>query len=313
MRHLTLLALYMKPPALNYRIVALSIIAAIAMFIALLVLAPSLAQGASRDFAEGTVMSSTNTPGQSKVSWDVPPTSRQSDSRQVSPGGPATMSECKEELAAGRAVRCTRNSFAVKTLLPGGGYHINWSEWAGQQDNVDRYTVQRLRFMYRFNFERESDGVSVEDSDYTRPDVNSCWPWAVESNGDGEVTRWAWSCNGISNVRVDPTGAPTSAEQLEGYEDNFASTSWSGSLQAPGRKHDVSVQALRIPGDREAPHADNPQSWSDRLTRQQVDDGTHDLLASEFEMHLYLITVHFEDGSTQHSYNLVDGSSFDDR
>lgn len=313
MLYTKLLAHYMRLPAFNYRIIALSIIAAIAMFIALLAMTPSLAQGASGSIAKGMVMPSTDTPGQSKMSWDFPPTSRQSSSRQVSPGGPATMSECKEELAAGRAVRCARNSFAVTTVLADGGYHINWSEWAGRQNNVDRYTVQRLRFMYRYNFEREDDGTAVEQSDYTRPDVNSCSPYGVERDGNNEVTRWAWSCSGISNVHVDPDGAPTSVEQLENYADNFTSTSWSGSLQAPGRKHDVPVQALRIPGDKDAPHADNPQSASDRLTQQQVDDGTHDLLASELEMHLYLITVHFDDGSRRYRYNLVDGSPFDDR
>ena len=177
MLYMKLLDLYIGLPAFNYRTIALSIIAAIAMLIALLALAPSLAQGATRDVAESMAMSPSTTPGQSKMSWDFPPTSRQSNSWQVSPGGPATMSECREELAAGRAVRCARNSFAVTTVLPDGGYHINWSEWAGRQNNVDRYTVQRLRFMYRYNFEREDDGTAVEDSDYTTPDVNSCWPY----------------------------------------------------------------------------------------------------------------------------------------
>ncbi len=313
MHYVELLAFYMRLPAFNYRIIALSVVAAIAMLITLLALAPSLAQGATTDVAESMAMSPSTTPGQSKMSWDFPPASRQSSSWQVSPGGPATMSECKEELAAGRAVRCARNSFAVTTVLADGGYHINWSEWAGRQDNVDRYTVPRLRFMYRHNFEREDDGTAVQDSDYTTPDVNSCWPYGVERDGNNEVTRWAWFCSGISNVRVDPDGVPTSVEQLENYADNFTSTSWSGSLLAPGRKHDVPVQALRIPGDRDAPHADNPQSATDRLTQQQVDDGTHSLLASELEMHLYVITVHFDNGSRRSRYNLVDGSPFDDR
>ena len=52
MHYVELLALYMRLPAFNYRIIALSIIAAIAMLIALLALAPSLAQGATRDVAE---------------------------------------------------------------------------------------------------------------------------------------------------------------------------------------------------------------------------------------------------------------------
>lgn len=313
MTYMKLLALYMRLPAWNYRAVILSVIAAIAMLFALLVLSPSSAQGASKRVAEGMAISSPNAPGQSRISWDVPTSTRQSVPRQVSPGGPATMRECKEELAAGRAVKCARNSFSVKTVLADGGYYINWSEWAGEQTGVDRYSVQRLRFMYRYNFERENDGAAVVDSDYTRPDVNSCWPHAAERNGNGEVTRWAWSCYGITNVRIDPSGAPTSVEMLENYADNFTSTSWNGSLQAPGRKHDVPVQTLLIPGDGDAPHADNPQSATDRLTQQQVDDGTHDLLASEVEMHLYIITVHFDDGTRRYRYDLVDGGPFPDR
>ena len=225
---------------------------------------------------------------------------------------PATISECKEEQSAGRAVACSRNSFAVTTVRPDGSYHINWSKWADRYSNVERYTVQRLRFMYRYNFELEADGTSVEVSDYTVPDVNSCWPWAVERN-NGVVTRWAWGCSGISNVHEDPSGQPTSIEQLAGYSDNSTDESLSDSLLAPGRKHDISVRALRIPGSRDVAHADNPQSFFDRLTQQQVDDGTHDLLASDVEMHLFYITAHFGDGSTRRGVALVNGGPFSDR
>ena len=260
-------------PAWNHRKTVLSIIAAAAALAALLALSPSPAQGQTVD-------------------------------------SPATMQECREEMLAGRAVSCARNFFSVLTMLPDGGYHINWSEWAGRHDNVERYTIQRLRFQYRYNFTLESDGSAVSSADYTVPDVNSCRPYAAERDGMREVTRWAWSCNGITNVREDPSGAPTSVELLA---DNWTSTSWTGALLAPGRKHDIPVSALRIPGDRDAAHADNPQSASDRLTQQQVDDGTQSLLASDLEMHLYYITVHFDDGTIRRSYQLADGSPYDDR
>ena len=227
---------------------------------------------------------------------------------------PATMKECKEELAAGRAVLCKRNSFSVKTIRPDGGYHINWSQWASRHSNVDRYTIQRLRFLYRYNFKLEADGAAVHGSDYTVPDVSSCRPRAAETNSMGEATRWAWTCtDGISNAHEDPFGQPTSVEQLADFDDNWISTSWTGSLMAPGRKHDAAVPALRIPGSQTDPHPENPQSAADRLTQQQVDDGTHDLLASEVEMHLYYITVHFDDETTLRRYELVDGGPFDDR
>ena len=223
---------------------------------------------------------------------------------------PATMEECKEELAAGRAVLCSSNSFSVITTMADGTYHINWSEWANRQSNVERYTIQRLRFVYRYNFQLEADGTAVNDWEHTALDVNSCRPWGVERDNTGVVTRWAWFCNGISNVREDPSGTPTSIERLD---DDWTSTSWTGSLLAPGRKHNVQVQALRIPGSKTEAHPDNPQSATDRLTQQEVDDNTHNLLASEVEMHLYVITARFGDGATRRSHGLITGSPFADR
>ena len=223
---------------------------------------------------------------------------------------PATMEECKEELAAGRAVLCAKNSFSVTTTMADGTYHINWSGWANRQSNVERYTIQRLRFMYRQNFQLEADGTAVNGWDYGAPDVNSCRPWGVERDDMGVVTRWAWFCSGISNVRENPSGAPTSIERLD---DDWTSTSWTGSLLAPGRKHNVQVQALSTPGSKTEAHPDNPQSATDRLTQQQVDDNTHNLLASEVEMHLYVITAHFDDGTSRRSHGLITGSPFDDR
>ena len=264
----------MKLLTLKYRIGTILLILAIAIMFVLFAQSPSSAQG------------------------------------QVNVNSPATMSECNEELAAGRAVLCTRNSFSVKTTLADGGYHINWSKWADRYSNVDRYTIQRLRFLYRYNFEREDDSSAVSASDYTIPDVNSCRPNAAETNNMGEATRWAWSCTGISNVREDPLGASTSIELLES---NWTGTSWSDSLLAPGRKHDVPVQAFKIPGSQTEAHADNPQNATDRLTQQQINDGTDNLLASDVEMHLYLIVAHFQDGRRQYRYDLVDGSPFDDR
>ena len=60
-------------------------------------------------------------------------------------------------------------------------------------------------------------------------------------------------------------------------------------LTYPGRFNDVPVEALRIP-------TRAPQSLTDELTQQELNDTLY-LLASEFEMHLYLITVHFDDGN----------------
>ena len=267
-----------------------------------LALSPSLAQGSSTDIEEDQSMS----PSALGVPVGPLTSDLQTSPQQVNPNIPATMEECREEMQAGRAVSCARNAFAVTTVLADGSYHIDWSGWASQNSDIDYYTVQRLRFMYRYDFRREDDGTPVTDSDYTIPDVSSCWPRPKES-------RWAWTCEGLSNVRVDPSGVSTSIEQLRDSGDSYTSEHWTGSLLAPGRKHDIPVRALRIPGDPDESHPDNPQGKTDRLTQQQVDDGTVDLTASDIEMHLYLITVHFEDGSTERSYKLVDGGPFADR
>lgn len=289
---------YMKLLTSNYRIIILSLIAATVAMFALLAASPPVAEGSSRSVVEG---------------WDTISPAPQTSLQQVNPDIPSTMQECREEQAAGNAVVCGRDSFSIETVRPSGEYHIDWSVWASGHDNVDRYTVQRLRFMYRYNFEREDDGTAVNSWDYTIPDVNSCVPRAAETDSRGSAIRWAWTCDSIGQVHEDPFGAPTSIEQLQVFDDNWTSTSWTGSLQAPGRKHDIPVQALRIPGSWADVHADNPQSRVDRLTQQQVSDGTVDLLYTDVEMHLYLITVHFDDGTTQRQYDLITGGPFADR
>ena len=263
--------------------IALTIIAATAVAFALFTLSLSLAQGSPGVF------------------------------QQVDYESPTTMEECRQQLDAGKAVLCKRNSFSVKTIRPDGGFSIDWSKWASRYGNVDRYSIQRYRFMYRYGFQLEDTRSPVNAADYTVPDVNSCVPRAAETNDAMEVTRWAWQCNGISQVYEDPFGEPTSIEQLQGFSDNWTTEHWTGSLLAPGRKADAPVKALRIPGSKTDAHVDNPQGATDRLAQQDVDDGTHDLLATEVEMHLYLITVHFDDGRTQRRYELVDGGPFADR
>ena len=304
---------YMKLLSLHYRTITLSLIAATSIMLAVLVLSPTLAYGSSIGNVEREAMSPRDSHGKLDLSWDALPAAPHSSFQQITPDSPATMRECKEQMAAGHAVRCSANSFSVTTVRPNGEYQINWSAWAGRHDNVDRYTIQRLRFMYRYNFEREDNGDAVDSWDYTVPDVNSCVPRAAETDSRGRATRWAWNCQGISQVREDPFGGPTSIEDMEDFDDNWTSDSWTDSLQAPGHKRDIPVQALRIPGNWDEAHVDNPQNSADRLTQQQVEDGTVDLLFTEFEMHLYLITVHFDDGATQTRYELVNGTSFEDR
>ena len=150
-------------------------------------------------------------------------------------------------------MQCKANSFSVKTIRPDGGYNIDWSRWASQHSNIDRHSIQRLRFMYLYNFEREDNGDAVEHSDYTVPDVNSCVPRGAETNSRGEVTRWAWTCNGIGQIEEDPFGVPTSIEQLEAFEDNWTSENWTGSLLARGRKPIPLYRLSKSPAARPIP------------------------------------------------------------
>ena len=165
--------------------------------------------------------------------------------QQVDNESPATMEECRQQLNAGKAVLCKRSSFSIKTIRPDGGYSIDWSKWANRYGNVDRYTIQRFRFMYRYGFQLEDTRSPANAADYAVPDVNSCVPRAAEINDAMEVTRWAWQCTGISQVSEDPFGEPTSIEQLQVHGDNWTTEHWTGSLLAPGRKVNAPVKALR--------------------------------------------------------------------
>ncbi len=304
---------YVKLSASDYRTIALSLIAIAAIVLALIALFPLSDHGSSGSIVEGATVSPGDNHGQWNPSVLAPSSAPQASNQQIEADSPATIRECKEELAAGRAVLCKRNSFSVKTIRSDGGYSIDWSVWAGRHSDVDRYTIQRQRFLYRYGLKSEDNGNPVDASEYTPPSVNSCVPRRAETNAMGEVTRWAWQCESIGQVHEDPFGEPTSIEQMEAFEDHRTAAYWTDSLLAPGPKRDAPIQGLRIPGSRTEAHTDNPQSQADRLSQQQVDDGTEDLLAAEVEMHLYIITVHFDDGSMARSYALVDGAPFADR
>ena len=115
-----------------------------------------------------------------------------------------------------------------------------------------------------------------------------------------------WNCAPLNTQYVTPDGALTSTEDIIGYEHNRTTPRHTDHLSNPGRLNDVPVEALRIP-------IRAPQSLYDQLTQQELND-TIPLLASEFEMHLYLIIVHFDDGSTATHYALAEGASgFPDR
>ena len=77
--------------------------------------------------------------------------------------------------------------------------------------------------------------------------------------------------------RIDVTGA-YNVRDLGGYPTVDGRTTRRGHFIRADRLSALPAQALRVHGNMDGAHADNPQSAADRLTRQQVDDGTHDLL-----------------------------------
>ena len=218
---------------------------------------------------------------------------------------PTTMAECKQQMIDGLALNCSANRFTVKTMRHDGTYHFDWSVWASQHDNIDRYTIQRQRFSYRPNFTRQDDGTAFDPGgEYAEAVPNSCVA-AGAGLVDG-VSMFRWQCDSLSTIYWTPEGAPTTTEEIIEYEHMLTIPRHGDRLTYPGRFNDIPVEALRIP-------TRAPQSLNDQLTQQELEDTIY-LLASEFEMHLYLITVHFEDGSTESHYALADGGSgFPDR
>ena len=218
---------------------------------------------------------------------------------------PTTMAECKQQMIDGLALNCSANRFTVKTMRHDGTYHFDWSAWASNHSNIDRYTIQRQRFVYRLTFTRQDVSTAFDPGDeYAEAVPNSC---VAASAGivDG-VSMFRWNCDPLNTEYVTPDGALTSTEDIIEYERNRTTPRHTDRLSNPGRLNDVPVEGLRIP-------TGAPQSLYDQLTQQELND-TIPLLASEFEMNLYLITVHFDDGSTESQYALAEGASgFPDR
>ena len=220
--------------------------------------------------------------------------------RQAEVSVPTTMAECKQQMIDGLALNCSANRFTVKTMRHDGTYHFDWSVWASQHDNIDRYTIQRQRFSYRLNFTRLDDGTAFDPGgEYAEAVPNSCVA-AGAGLVDG-VSMFRWQCDSLSTIYWTPEGAPTTTEEIIEYEHMLTIPRHGDRLTYPGRFNDIPVEALRIP-------TRAPQSLNDQLTQQELEDTIY-LLASEFEMHLYLITVHFEDGSTESHYAMADGGS----
>ena len=220
--------------------------------------------------------------------------------RQLGHTMPATMDECGALIRSGDVVRCAGDSFSVQAVFADGSFSINWSVWASQHDNIAHYTVQHREFQYRNRFKRadtnEPFNVDPAEGDgWVVP--GSCKAAVLTTDSMGRATEYHWRCQGLTSVNVDTEGHPTSVET-----DGVLPASqphWEGSLASPSRKHNVPVTGMRIP-------TRAPTSLSDELTQSELDD-TIELTATETQMLLYGITVHFDDDTTDFHYDLITG------
>ncbi|MCY4575039.1 MAG: fibronectin type III domain-containing protein [Chloroflexi bacterium] len=215
---------------------------------------------------------------------------------------PTTSDECGQQIADGTATNCASNEFGVTTMRDGGVYHIDWTVWHdSNEDRVDYYTIQRLIFTYNFNVRHALDDSPADTNatpgvSFVRPDT--CVPAGV-GDSMGSLSHFVWRCDGLSNVRQDIDGNVTAPETLIDSSFDWKTSYFTGSIQRPGTHYDTPLTGMRIP-------VRQPADRNDRLTAAEAAD-TVELEADAVEMRLYLITAHFNDGSSSSDYKLVHG------
>ena len=167
----------------------------------------------------------------------------------VPPPIPTATEECRQQMRDGSVIRCSANDFSVRTIRPKGDYHIDWSEWhRANADRVDRYTIERLRFMYYSNTRNPIDNTPA-DIDAT-PGVSyvepgGCRPTPV-ANPDGSLSHYRWLCDGLANVRKDLAGNPTAPETVIDFNADWDTPQWSGLIASPGRTYDVPLTGMTV-------------------------------------------------------------------
>ena len=222
--------------------------------------------------------------------------------QQAPPPIPTTSDECGEQVSDGTAVSCATNRFGVTTRRAGGVYHIDWTVWHNQNaDRVDYYTIDRLIFTYNFNIRHALDDTPADMEgtpgvSLVRP--GTCVPAAV-ADSLGSLSHFEWRCDGLSNIRQDIDGNATAPETLVDSGFNWQTPHFTGTIQRPGRHYDTPLTGMRIP-------ARQPTDRDDRPTAAEAGD-TVELKAHAVEMHFYVITAHFTDGTSSSHRKLVHG------
>ncbi|MYD36911.1 MAG: fibronectin type III domain-containing protein [Dehalococcoidia bacterium] len=222
--------------------------------------------------------------------------------QQVQVPIPTTSDECGDQVADGTATSCAANSFGITTMRDGGVYHMDWTEWHNRNaDRLEHYTIQRLIFTYNFNIRHALDNTPADIGgtpgvSLVLPDT--CVPVAV-ADSLGSLSHFEWSCDGLSNIRQDIDGNVTAPETLVDSALNWQTPYLSGTIARPGFHRDTPLTGMRIP-------ARQPTDRDDQPTAAEAAD-TVELEADAVEMRLYLITAHFNDGTSYSRHMLVHG------
>lgn len=216
----------------------------------------------------------------------------QSSAGGLAPGdgdGPVDSSLNCEGDGIREVVACYGSRFSTTMMYSDGTYEIDWTEWDGENSDVEGYTVMRLRLLHRTFVGDVGQDEDLLNQTHFKP--GSCVPGRPWRDEPGD---YVWRCRGVANAFETPSGSPTSLEILV---ENSVATSYSGSLDMRGqRTKDIDVIQLPVPA---------PTSWGSVPNEVVVQQAV-----IETEIHLIYIAVNFTDDSNRYftaSANSVSG------
>ena len=205
--------------------------------------------------------------------------------------GPGDSSLSCEADGVKEVVACRGNRFATVTVYSDGTYELDWTEWEGNNSDVEGYTLRRQRLLHRTFVGAVGQGADIQNQKHFKP--GSCVVGGSWSGVRGEPSEFVWRCSGVGNAYETPSGSPASPEILM---NNSTATTYSGSLEMRGqRTRELDVVELPMPA---------PTSWDSVPNEVIVQEEV-----IETEIHLFYIIVQFTDSSRRHFVTAVDSAS----
>ena len=201
--------------------------------------------------------------------------------------GPGDPSQNCEGDGVKEVVHCHGNSFATVTVYSDGTYEIDWTEWDGENSEVEGYTVRRQRLLHR-TFVGDV-GQLDQSLSRTHFKPGSC----VVGRSWDQPSMLVWRCRSVSNAYESPSGDPASPEFLV---NNSTDTKISGSLEMRGqRTKELDVVEVPMPA---------PTSWTsvpnEVVVQQEV---------IETEIHLFHVIVHLADNARAYHVFIADSAN----